>query len=301
MSMSMTIIVTGAMVAIACGFLGCFLILRRLAMVGDAISHAVLPGIVVAYLISGTRDSVWMLLGAAAFGLLCTFIIQALSQQGVQHDAAISVSFTFLFAVGVILVSLYTREVHLDLDHVLYGEIAYVPFNTWTLFGWEAGPRAMWVVGAALLLSLIVIGLLYKEFKVVAFDPQMAAALGIPVLLIHYLLMGLVSVTTVASFESVGAILVVAMLIVPGATAYLLTDKLEWMLGISAVIGTLSAIFGYWIALWLDASIAGSMTMAAGMLFLLAFLFSPTHGIVTRWIVRRSMRLAAMNGRQGDA
>ncbi|MDR6226372.1 manganese/zinc/iron transport system permease protein [Desmospora profundinema] len=299
MTMGMTIIITGAMVAIACGFLGCFLILRRLAMVGDAISHAVLPGIVVAYLISGTKDSVWMLLGAAAFGLLCTFLIQILSQQGVQHDAAISVTFTFLFAVGVILVSLYTRQVHLDLDHVLYGEIAYVPFNTWTLFGWEAGPRAMWIVGAALFLSLVVVGLLYKEFKVVAFDPQMAAALGIPVLLIHYLLMGLVSVTTVASFESVGAILVVAMLIVPGATAYLLTDKLEWMLAISALVGILSSIFGYWISLWLDASIAGSMTVAAGLLFVCAFLFSPLHGVVTRWIVRRSMRLAAIKGGEG--
>ncbi len=274
MSMGWTIMLTGAMVAASCGFLGCFLILRRMAMLGDAISHAVLPGIVIAFLVSGSRDSLPMLLGAAALGLLCTFLIQSLRSRGVQNDAAISVTFTFLFAVGIILVSLFTRQVDLDLDCVLYGEIAYVPWDTLTFFGTNIGPKALWGVGISFLLSLIVVGLLFKEFKIVSFDPQMAAALGIPVLLIHYLLMGLVSITTVASFESVGAILVVAMLIVPSATAYLLTDRLERMLLISVVVGVLSSILGYGFALLFDASIAGSMTVAAGGLFTLAFLFS---------------------------
>ncbi|MFD1426496.1 manganese/zinc/iron transport system permease protein [Kroppenstedtia sanguinis] len=292
MSMGWTIMLTGAMVAASCGFLGCFLILRRMAMLGDAISHAVLPGIVIAFLVSGSRDSLPMLLGAAALGLLCTFLIQSLRSRGVQNDAAISVTFTFLFAVGIILVSLFTRQVDLDLDCVLYGEIAYVPWDTLTFFGTNIGPKALWGVGISFLLSLIVVGLLFKEFKIVSFDPQMAAALGIPVLLIHYLLMGLVSITTVASFESVGAILVVAMLIVPSATAYLLTDRLERMLLISVVVGVLSSILGYGFALLFDASIAGSMTVAAGGLFTLAFLFSPLHGVVTRWVIRRRLRTA---------
>ncbi|MFC4078340.1 metal ABC transporter permease [Salinithrix halophila] len=292
MSMGLTIMITGALVAASCGFLGCFLILRRMAMLGDAISHAVLPGIVIAFLISGTRDSLAMLVGAAILGLLCTFFIQTLKQQGVQNDAAISVTFTALFAIGVILVSLYARQVDLDLDCVLYGEIAYVPWDTFILFGNDMGPKAIWAVGGAFLISLIVVGLLFKQFKLVTFDPNMAAALGIPVLFIHYLLMGLVSLTTVASFESVGAILVVAMLIVPAATAYLLTDKLEKMLGLSVLTGIASSVLGYGAALWLDASIAGTMTGVAGLLFLLALLFSPLHGIVTRWFIRHRLRTA---------
>lgn len=292
MSMGLTIIITGALVAASCGFLGCFLILRRMAMLGDAISHAVLPGIVIAFLMSGSRDSLPMLLGAAALGLLCTFFIQSLRSQGVQSDAAISVTFTALFAIGVILVSLYTRQVDLDLDCVLYGEIAYVPWDTLYLFGNNIGPKAIWGVGTAFILSFLIVGLFFKEFKIVSFDPQMAAALGIPVLLIHYLLMGLVSITTVASFESVGAILVVAMLTVPSATAYLLTDRLETMLAISVGVGILSSLFGYWLSLIFNASIAGSMTVAAGIFFILAFLFSPLHGVVTRWLIRRKMRAA---------
>lgn len=295
MSMGWTIILTGALVAASCGFLGCFLILRRMAMLGDAISHAVLPGIVIAFLVSGSRDSLPMLLGAAALGLICTFLIQSLRSRGVQNDAAISVTFTFLFAIGIILISLFTRQVDLDLDCVLYGEIAYVPWDTLSFFGNNIGPKALWGVGIAFLLSLIIVGLFFKEFKIVSFDPQMAAALGIPVLLIHYLLMGLVSITTVASFESVGAILVVAMLTVPAATAYLLTDQLEKMLLISVVTGVLSSFLGYGLALLFDASIAGSMTMAAGILFTLAFLFSPLHGVVTRWLIRRRLRASEQN------
>ncbi|MFC4545523.1 metal ABC transporter permease [Paenactinomyces guangxiensis] len=285
------IILTGALVASACGFLGCFLILRRMAMLGDAISHAILPGIVIAFLLSGSRASLPMLLGAAAFGLITTFMIQSLSQNGVQADAAISVTFTALFSIGVILVSIFTRQVDLDLDCVLYGEIAYVPWDTLEIFGVDLGPRAVWGVSGAFLISFILITLFYKQFKICSFDPAMAAAIGIPVTLFHYLLMGMVSVTTVASFESVGAILVVAMLIVPAATAYLLTDRLSIMLMLSVVVGILSSIGGYLSARQLDVSIAGCMTVMAAILFALAFLFSPKHGVITRWWIRRQLRI----------
>lgn len=285
---SFWIILTGALVASSCGFLGCFLILRRMAMLGDAISHAVLPGIVLAFLLTGTRDSLPMVIGASALGLLTVFLVQTLNQSGVKSDAAIGVTFTSLFSVGVILVSLYTQQVDLDLDCVLYGEIAYVPWNTWEIGSLSLGPLAVWQVGIVFLISLAVIGLFYKQFKLCAFDPAMAAAVGIPVTLFHYLLMGLVSMTTVASFESVGAILVVAMLVVPSATAYLLTDRLHVMLILSIVIGTLCSVLGYSLATWLDSSIAGAMTTVAGFLFLLAFLFSPRHGLVfKKWAQRR--------------
>jgi len=282
MSHEAWVILTGALVASSCGFIGCFLILRKMAMLGDAISHAVLPGIVLAFLISGTLNGLPMLIGAAVSGLLTAFLVQTLHRSGVQSDAAIGVTFTSLFAFGVVLLTIFASDVHLDTTHVLYGEIAYVPWNPLVIGGVELGPKAVWMVGGTFLLALIVIGLLYKEFKISSFDPAMAVAIGLPVTLLHYILTGLVSLSTVAAFESVGAILVVAMLIVPGATAYLLADRLSAMLGMSVLVGITSAVLGYLVAAWLNASIAGCMAAVAGGLFLLAFLFSPRHGVLMK-------------------
>ncbi len=286
------IILTGALVASTCSLVGCFLVLRKMAMIGDAISHSVLPGIVIAFLISGSRDSLFMLLGAAVIGLITVFLIQMFHQSGVQSDASIGVVFTALFAVGVVLVSMYTKHIDLDLDCVLYGEIAYVPWNTIHIGGVDIGPKAIWGVGLALLLSIAVIAAFFKQFKICAFDPALAAAVGIPVALFHYLLMGLVSVSTVASFESVGAILVVGMLVIPPATAYLLTERLGRMIVYSVAIGCASSIAGYYLASLLDASIAGCMISAAGAFFVLALLFSPSHGVLFRkWRLKRMVRV----------
>jgi manganese/zinc/iron transport system permease protein len=282
---------TGALVAGACGLLGCFLVLRRLSMLGDAISHAILPGIVVAFMLTNSLASLPMFIGAAVVGILTAFLVQSLAQGGVQGDAAIGVTFTSLFAVGVVLLSRFAGNVDLDLDCVLYGEIAYVPYDTLIVAGRDWGPRAVWINAGLLLLNLLVVGLLYKELKICAFDPEMAAAVGINVAAMHYLLMGLVSVTTVGAFESVGAILVVAMLIVPGATAYLLTDRLERMLALSVAVGALASVLGYLLAKWLDSSIAGAIATVAGALFALAFLFSPRHGLVSRVVAQRRLRL----------
>ncbi len=287
------IILTGTLVAATCGVLGCFLVLRKMAMVGDAISHSVLPGIAIAFLISGSRDSILMLAGAAVLGLITVFLIQSLQNGGLQSDASIGIVFTALFAIGVILISRNAAHIDLDLDCVLFGEIAYVQWDTLIINGYDMGPAAVWLLGGTLLVVLIVIGLFYKQFKLCAFDPALAAAVGIPVALFHYLLMGLVSLSTVASFESVGAILVVGMLIVPASTAYLLTDRLSVMLIYSVLIGAASSIGGYYAAKWLDASIAGSMITVAGLLFVLAFVFSPLHGLVARYHKRRSLKAAS--------
>ena len=281
------IMLTGALVAACCGILGCFLILRRMALVGDAISHSVLPGIVIAFLVSGSRDSFFMLFGAAILGFLTVFLIQMFQQSGVQNDASIGVVFTSLFAAGVLLVSLNAQNVDLDLDCVLYGEIAYVQWNSLVLGGVDLGPKAVWLLGVTLFIIAALVTLFYKQFKLCAFDPALAAAIGIPVALFHYVLMGLVSMATVSSFESVGAILVVGLLIVPPATAYLLTDRLGAMIGLSLVIGVVSSVGGYYAAAALDASIAGCMVCVAGALFVLAFLFSPSHGFVVRKLRQR--------------
>lgn len=285
---SLTIIATASLVAASCGFIGCFLILRRMALLGDAISHSVLLGIVLAFLITGDLGIVPMFVGAAVFGLLTAVVVQALEDGGVTSDAAIGVTFTSFFALGVVLLTLFAHRVHLDLEHVLYGEIAYVPWDLLFIGQTLLGPKALWTMGGVFLLNLIVIGLFYKEFKVCTFDPAMAMALGIPVLFFHYLLMTLVSLTTVAAFESVGAILAVAMLIVPGATAYLLTDNLKVMLLLSVLIGIVGAIAGYAVAAWLDASISGAMATLLGVCFIVAFLLSPRHGLLPKlWAHRR--------------
>jgi manganese/zinc/iron transport system permease protein len=284
------ILLTGSLVGISCGIVGCFLILRKMAMLADAISHTVLLGIVGAYLISNSLEGIYMLIGAAIVGILTAFFVQLLHSSGVQSDAAIGVVFTSLFAVGVILLSLFGGKVHLDTDHALMGEITFIPWDILEINGIYLGPKAVWMLGAVLVLNLIIIFLFYKEIKISSFDPDMAVALGIPVLFIHYLLMGMLSLTTVASFDSVGAILVVAMLIVPGATAYLLTDKLSVMLIISALVGVLSAFVGYFIATIFNVSISGSMAVAAGVIFAITFVFSPTHGLLSRWLARKRLQ-----------
>lgn len=284
------IILTGALTAISCALVGSFLVLRRMAMLGDAISHAVLPGIVLAFLWTGSRSSPAILLGAGALGLLTALITEFLHKTGrLQADAAIGVTFTWLFALGVILVSALAGQVDLDQDCVLYGEIAYVPWDPLIWNGMDLGPRPVWLMGGLTLLMLTFVLLGWSRLKLVSFDPALAASMGVSVGLWHYLLMGAVSMTTVASFEIVGAILVVAMLVAPAATAYLLTDRLAVMIALAALFGVLSAALGYAMATLLNASIAGSMGVVAGLLYALALVFGPRHGILAR---RRAVKLA---------
>ncbi len=278
------IIITGSLVAVACGLVGSYLILRKMAMVADAISHAVLPGIVIAFFISGSRESIPMLLGAGTLGIITTFLIEFFHKKAnLQTDASIGVTFTWLFALGVILISAFAGKVDLDQDCVLYGEIAYVPIDLWiTDAGTNMGPRVLYISGIVLLIVIAFIVFGYKELFLTTFDPAYAAIIGINTTLWHYLLMGAVSLTTVASFESVGAILVVALLIAPPATAYLITENFKKMLLYTCIIGVLVAVLGYYLARMIDGSIAGAMSTVAGLIFLGVFLFSPSNGLLFR-------------------
>jgi len=290
------IVLTGALAATSCALVGCFLVLRRMAMLGDAISHAVLPGIAIAFFLSNSRAPLPMLIGAGALGLLTALAIELLHRGGkLQQDASIGVTFTWMFAVGVILISLFAGQVDLDQECVLYGEIAYVPWDLWTLpSGASMGPRAVWILGFALLFNLAWVLLAWKELKICAFDPELAASLGIPVAAFHYLLMAATSITTVTAFESVGAILVVALIVGPPATAYLITDRLAHMVAISVGVGIACAAAGYMLARAVDGSIAGAIAVAIGAAFTLALLFSPTHGVVVRAWRRRAIGRAAL-------
>ena len=275
------IILTATLFSISCGLLGAFLLLRRMAMVGDAIAHAVLPGIVIAFLISGIRESVWMIPGAASLGVLTTFLIEFFHRRaGLQTDAAIGVTFTALFAVGIILISVFAGQIDLDQDCVLYGEIAYVPLDVWmTASGEVIGPKELFIALGLLVLNVLFVVLGYRQLLVSTFDPAFAAASGISVVLWNYLLMGAVSFTTVAAFNSVGAILVVALLVVPPATAYLLTHSLKRMLGLTVLFAFLSSACGCVLAVALDGSIAGAIVTCAGGLFVLVW--------VTQLLLRR--------------
>jgi manganese/zinc/iron transport system permease protein len=278
------IILAGALVAICCALLGTFLLLRNMAMVGDAISHAVLPGIAVAYLVSGTRESLPMLLGAAVFGVLATVFIEWLYRRArLQSDAAIGITFTALFAAGIILISLFAGQIDLDLDCVLFGEIAYVPIDLWiTREGVILGPRAVWIHGGLLLFILLWFRVGFKGLVITSFHPEYAATLGISAAVWHYSLMSAVSLTSVLAFESVGAVLVVAFLIVPPATAFLLTDKLRTMLWLGVGFGIGAALGGYYLAVWLNGSIAGAMAVISGVFFVAALLFSPRGGFLRK-------------------
>lgn len=270
------IILTGSLVAVSCALLGAFLILRKMSMVGDAISHSVLPGIVLAFFLVGSTDSVWMLVGAAALGVITTFLIEFFHQKGqLQTDASIGVTFTWLFALGVILVSYYAGNTHIDQDCILHGEIAYVPIDLfYTASGEPIAPRPVIMLSFLLLVIVAFISLFYRQLFITTFDQAYAQSIGMSTNTWHYLLMGLVSLTTVASFESVGAILVVAFLIAPAASAYLITNDLKMMLIIGSFFGILSSILGYWLAYFLNGSIAGAMVTVSGLIFTLCYTYS---------------------------
>lgn len=270
-----------AVVAVACALPGVFLVLRRLAMMSDAISHTVLLGIVVVFFLVEDLKSPLLIVGAAVTGVLTVSLVELLNRTRlVREDTSIGLVFPALFSIAVILISRFAGDVHLDTDAVLLGELAFAPFDRLTVAGRDIGPQALWVMGIILILNLLFISLFYKELKLATFDAGLAATLGFAPGLIHYGLMAMVSVTAVGAFDSVGSVLVVALMVAPPVTAYLLTDRLTRMLALSAVIGITSAISGYWLAHWLDASIAGSMATMTGVLFLLAFLLAPQRGMI---------------------
>jgi len=286
----LTIILTAGLVATAAGLLGPFLVLRRVALMSDAVSHAVLPGIVLVFLLFGTRAPLPVIAGAAVFAIICVLAIEALRSTGlVKSDAAIALVFPALFSLGVLGVTRYASGVHLDLDSTIYGEIAFAPFSTLSIGGLEIA-RSIVLLGSVVLLNVALVVALWKEYKVTTFDPQFSRTIGISPALLSRLLLVAVAITAVTAFESVGAILVVTMLIVPAATAYLLTDRLWAMVAGAVAIGWVSAISGHAAATELDASIAGAMGLVAAVCFALALVVSPRYGLLARALQRRRRR-----------
>ena len=278
---------------VACALVGCYLVLRRMSLLGDAIAHAVLPGLVIAFLFSGTLAIGAMFVGAFFAAIATTLLTQTLHRQGgIAEDASMGVVFTSLFALGVVLVKRYSENIDLDASCVLQGNLNFVAAYTINVAGHEI-PRAFVSILPVVLVNLAAILLLWKELKITSFDAELATSLGFRSNLIHYILMGLVAATTVGSFEAVGSILVVAMLIVPAATAHLLCDRLVWMLLTATLLAVLSAYGGFVAALKFNADPAGMMAVVSGVWYGLAVFFSPRHGVVAALVrnARTTLRI----------
>ncbi len=277
-SITVWIVLMGFFVTAACGLVGNYLVLRRMALVGDAISHSILPGLIVAFLLF-KHVSVWVsFAGALAAAALTVGLIEFIHKQSrIKPDSAICITFTTLFALGVVLMSMLETKgsIHIDAECVLYGEIAFValePPVVWN--GWELGPPSVFRMAAVLIAVALAIFAFYKELLVTSFDAGLAKSLGMRVGVWHYGLMGALAIVVVSAFESVGAILAVAMLIVPPMFAGQLSDRLSHRLGLTLLHAALSALFGLHLSVWLNCSAAGAMVVAASLLFVAVWIFS---------------------------
>lgn len=269
-------------VAAACAIPGTFLVLRKMALISDAISHSILPGLVIGFFITHDLNSPLLILMGALSGILTVVLVEYIQRTKlVKEDTAIGLVFPALFSIGVILIAKNANDVHLDVDAVLLGELAFAPFDRLIINSRDLGPKSIWVIGSILLITTSLVITFFKELKISTFDTGLATALGFSPVAIHYGLMSIASITTVGAFDAVGAILVVALMIAPAATAYLLTTDLKRMLFLSIIFGVFSAISGYWLAHWLDASISGSMTTMLGVVFLIVYLFAPNKGLIS--------------------
>ncbi|GER58781.1 zinc ABC transporter permease [Patiriisocius marinus] len=274
--------IIAAVVAVACAIPGVFLVLRKMALISDAISHSILPGIVLGFFITQDLNSPLLIILAALSGVITVVLVERIQKTGlVKEDTAIGLVFPALFSIGVILIAKNANDVHLDVDAVLLGELAFAPFDRLIMSGVDMGPKSLWIMGVILLITITLLLLFFKELKVSTFDIGLSSALGFSPVVLHYGLMTISSITVVGAFEAVGAILVVALMIAPAATAYLLTSELKRMLFLSIFFGIFSAISGYWLAHWLDASIAGSISTMLGFVFLLVYLFAPSKGLIS--------------------
>lgn len=283
------IMLMGFLATAACGLVGNYLLLRRLALMGDAVSHSVLPGLVIAFLLTGSRGTGPMFLGALIAGVSATVLIELIhTRSRIKQDAAMGVAFTTLFAAGVVLTALYADTIDLDVECVLFGEIAYVPFDELVTAGAVVlGPLSVVRMGAVLLAVVVLIVAFYKELLVASFDAGLARSLGVNPTVAHFGLMAVLSVVVVSTFEAVGAILVIAMLILPGATASLLAHRLSRVHLLTVAHAALSAVAGVHLGVWLDCSIGAAMVVAGTGWFVLAWVFAPRDGLLAQAWRRR--------------
>ncbi|MEJ1105421.1 MULTISPECIES: metal ABC transporter permease [unclassified Kribbella] len=269
-------LITTVFAAVVCAVLSCWLVLLGWSLMGDAVSHAVLPGVVIAYIVGAP-----FALGAVVFGFLAVALIGIVRDTSrIKEDAAIGIVFTTLFAFGLVLVSVTPSQT--DLNHIIFGNILGVSTTDLTQIG---------VLAAV---ALVILVLKRRDLTLYAFDPVHAHAIGLSPRRLGALLLGMLALTAVVALQVVGVILVVAMLIIPGATAYLLTDRSGRMLLIAPVISAVCSVLGIYLSYWLDAASGGLVVVVQGVVFALVYLFSPRHGVLGRHLTTSRRRAAAM-------
>ena len=271
--------------AAACALLSPFLVLRKLSMVSDAISHSVLLGIVLAFFIVKDVGSPLLIAGAALFGVITVFAVEFLSGTGlVKNDDAVGIVFPMFFALAVVLITKFARNVHLDTDIVLMGEVIIAPLNRTEFLGMDL-PKAFVQMGILFIVNLLFIIIFFKELKITTFDKGFAKLAGFSSVALFYALMTLSSLTAVTAFDAVGAILVVSFLITPGAAAYLISKDLKVMIAISVGYAVINSIIGYVLSLLMNVSMSGMTAAVAGVTFLITFLFN-REGLITAIFIR---------------
>jgi manganese transport system permease protein len=263
-------LLTSVLAATVCALLSCWLVLIGWSLMGDAVSHAVLPGVVLAYVVGAP-----FALGAIVFGVLAVVLIGAVRSPGrIREDAAIGIVFTVLFALGLVLISVTPSQT--DLAHIVFGNILGVSTED--------------LIQVAILAVVAIAVLLVKrrDLTLYAFDPTHAHAIGLSPRLLGAVLLGVLAVTAVVALQVVGVVLVVALLIIPGATGFLLTERFGRMLVIAPATAAASAVVGIYLSYWLDVASGGMIVLVQGVLFTLAFVFAPRHGIVSRVVAGRA-------------
>ncbi|MEM9800871.1 MAG: metal ABC transporter permease [Planctomycetota bacterium] len=279
-----------AVPAVACALSGTFLVLKHEAMAAEGLAHAVLPGIVIAFVFVGDRTSPLLIAGAAATGLVMTLLVQAVRRTGVVDSAAsLGVVFPALFSVGILLASAELSNTHFHADCIIDGNLALAPLSRLEVAGVDLGPRAFWSNAVALILVAAFVIAFFKEMTLTTFDERLAARLGFRPALLHVAWLALVSITIVAAFEAAGSVLVVALMIAPPAAAILWSRDLVRILVLASALGLASAGLGFAVAFAFDVAPNGPMATVAGLLFLLSLLVAP-GGLLARERTIRSAR-----------
>ncbi|HKL94837.1 MAG TPA: metal ABC transporter permease [Haploplasma sp.] len=289
--MGIDILLIAVVTAISSSLIGVFLVIRRMSMMTDAISHTVLLGIVLAFLLVPDLNSPLLIIGAVIMGLVTVFLTESLVKTRlIKEDAATGVVFPLLFSIAIIIISLFINNVHMDVDAVLLGKLELASIDQFIVFGMAIGPKALYTALFMLLINITFIVVFYKELKLISFDSALATTLGFMPFIIHYLLMGLVSLTAVTAFSSVGSILVIALMIGPPITAMQITKDLKQTLLLSAGIATMNSIVGYLLAIALNVTIAGVIATTTLLTFLLVLFFNPKNGVISKIIIRKKQQ-----------
>lgn len=268
----------GSIVAIVAGVVGSLVVLRRMAFLGDALAHAMIAGVAGGYLVMKLlfgleAHAPGMLIGSLLAAISTVALISFVARiSRVKEDAAIGIMYTGIFALGVVMVSIFRHYIHIDLMHFIMGDVLGV------------ADTDLWISAITALIVLTIIILFFRHFQIATFDPIMAASIGLPVLLLDYILTTCVSLVVVSAVSMVGVILVVGLLITPAATAYLLSDRLDQMMALSALFGVTSVFGGLYMCVWLDSAGGGAIILFCTLQFLVVLAIAPKYGLLARWL-----------------